>query len=119
MTAKEKFEYKLKELKILERGSIGHDDYYECVDCVEIFYTLMYHRDTDEYKIYYFGCKEEEIYNNKKFLQAVGEEWIKYDWKFKSFLDWYNSGERKNNDLLFNVRHKNIAAKVVVTLKND
>lgn len=119
MTAKEKFEYKLKEFNILERGTIGHDDYYECVDCVGIFYTLMYHSDTDEYKIYYFGCKEEEIYNNKKFLQAVGEKWIKYDWKFKSFLDWYNSGKRKNNDLLFNVRHKNIAAKVVVTFKND
>lgn len=119
MTAKEKFEYKLKELNILEQGAIGHDDYYECVDCVGVFYTLMHYKDTDEYKIYYFGCTEEEIYSDEKFLQAVGKEWIAYKWKFKDFLDWYNSDTRKNNDFLFNVRHKNIAAKCVATFEND
>ena len=117
MTAKEKFELKLKELKIIKHGTIGYDDYFECVDPVGIFYILMHYRKSDEYKIHYFGCKEDEVYEDPKFLQFVGKEYIDVDWKFKQFLDWYK-GTRKEK-FCFYTREKLSASKVVVDFKND
>lgn len=94
-TAKQQFEERLSELKVLWNDSYGSNKYYLCEEkdgrCIILYDAL----DNNLYEEVVFDCPLSDVYTNVEFLNSLVEHWMRYsDEPIKRLFDWYSTADK-------------------------